>query len=105
MLPGPTGGALEIYLEPPTENDGDKLWVLYRKISGFEHVMMTDEEPFMDACLWKACEIRSQGLSVVSSANLGGGSMQFGGKAFEEKAEMHRKRFRDRMPPMSGVIR
>jgi len=105
MMPGPTGGSVDLYLEPPTEGDNDKLWVLYRKILSFLHVLVVDEEPFMDACLWKASEIRSQGLSVVSSVNLGGGSMQFGGKDFAEKAEMHRKRFRGRMPPMSPVIR
>jgi len=105
MVPAPTGGGPQIYLEPPTENDDDKLWVLYRKVLGFEHILAVDEEPFMDACLWKACDMRSQGLSVVSSASLGGGSMQFGGKAFEEKAEAYRGRFLNRMPPMASVIR
>lgn len=105
MTSAPTGGGPEIYLEPPTESDNDTLWVLYRKVLGLEHVLASDEEPFMDACLWKACEIRSQGLSVVSSASLGGGSMQFGGKAFEEKAEQHRSRFINRMPPMFTVLR
>lgn len=105
MTVAPTGGGPQLYVEPPTSSDGDTVYVLYRKTLGFEHVTVSDEEPFMDACLWKACEMRSQALSVVSSINAGGGSMQFGGKAFEEKAEQHKKRFIARMPPMLPVIR
>lgn len=106
MVAAPTGGGVVISLEPPTDSDGAWLWVLYRPILTLNHILVTDEESFMDACLWKACEMRSMRLSVVTSlSGAGGGSMQFGGKAFEEKAGAYRQRFLNQMPPALPVVR